>query len=95
MADDRADLLDNSLDIAIGYEQAGNVRNAEVWAGCLSNGNTSAGNELGLVNVNYGDFSDATTSWLATANTGNAGAHSLYAVSPLLTVPGEASFQQW
>lgn len=110
VADDRADLFDNTLDAAIGFDEDGDAVAASIWTGFFHDGSAlNVGDDTlgGADGVNdgcaTGSSSSATGAWALNALSGGAGCagatFGLYVLSPLLTVPtpivGSSSPQSW
>jgi hypothetical protein len=99
VADDRADMLDGSLDNDISSNETGGIAGlGGTWTGCFNNGTPDVGSTLGVASPTYGlRTSDST--WADFLVAAAASTYRLYAVSPKLTVAAgvsaSASPQAW
>jgi hypothetical protein len=101
VADDRADMLDATLDAAIEYNETGTAlipASVDVWTGCRDNGTQMIGQQLGFLPTT-GDAKAVNNNWADNDRLGEANTYPLYAVSPKLAVPtstsASASPQKW
>ena len=96
VADSIAGLYAGSLNMAVSYDQFGDLAPSRIWTGSTALGMKFAGRELGSAGPIHGNSTSTNGRWLNLTGDNPGNKYGLYALSsPITVVPEPASMVLW